>query len=69
MAICLRAVKPSRSVEPFAFWVKCLFPQNFAESLIVLSSCLLRAQCVSVIHVRDTPNTQKTLVVIDLCIC
>ena len=59
---CLRAVRPRRSVEPFAFWVKYLFTQIFAESLIVLSSCLLavslRVPCISVIHVRDTPNTK-----------
>lgn len=58
---CLRSLKLSRlSIEPFTLWVKDLFPQNFAESLIVVSSCLFRVTCAraSVIHVRDTPNTQ-----------
>lgn len=57
---CLRSLKLSRSIEPFTLWVKDLFPQNFAESLIVVSSCLFRVTRAraSVIHVRDTPNTQ-----------
>jgi len=73
---CLRVVKSSRGVEPFAFWVKYLFPQIFAQSLIVLSSCLLavsvRVPCTRKCDTckRYTKNANKQqLVVIGLCIC